>query len=87
MSEFMLQCLGHEVSKKGLIMSSYPLKNSEQNHTERVQLSIQAFNDKMAEKIVDEMAVIHKPIYLIGVEFSKDAHSVVRFKCKRVTKS
>ena len=73
MSEFMLQCLGHEVSKKGLIMSSYPLKNSEQNHTERVQLAIQAFNDKMAEKIVDEMAVIH----IIGA-FSAGKSRLVR---------
>ena len=54
-------------------MSSNSCKSTTQHHTERVQLAIQAFNDKMAEKIVDEMAVIH----IIGA-FSAGKSRLVR---------
>lgn len=40
-------------------MSNNPPKSTAQHHTERVQLAIQAFNENISEKIVDEMAVVH----------------------------
>jgi predicted amino acid-binding ACT domain protein len=54
-------------------MSNNSPKSTAQHHTERVQLAIQAFNEKMSEKIIDEMAVVH----IIGA-FSAGKSRLVR---------
>lgn len=46
-----------------------------------------ALQQLMDKNYAQKYQSLQQPIYLIGVEFSKDARSVVGFECKMETKS